>query len=300
MNISSRTSLLVALLLMIGLGGALVSSSVLSAATLMLSVIGIILIARQSLQKTGWEPPRELRLIHFAFWFYVSVSAYSWAVEGFDYEGGKTLGTHARFILFWPLVMALSHARLRAITGFAAIGLISLSVIGALIYALQPGAATPTGTLSSRFGGGINPISFGNIALLGGMLTLVGGLFFLRNGNRFLAMAFIAGSVAAVLTSLLSETRSNLLALPFLLLIVIPLLGRKLRLAAVLLIPILVLSAVFSTDRTLQSIDAALNDHSLDSGIELRCPDSPLPLPPTPLPGWPSISAISRERVRTT
>ena len=270
MNISSRTSLLVALLLMIGLGGALVSSSVLSAATLMLSVIGIILIARQSLQKTGWEPPRELRLIHFAFWFYVSVSAYSWAVEGFDYEGGKTLGTHARFILFWPLVMALSHARLRAITGFAAIGLISLSVIGALIYALQPGAATPTGTLSSRFGGGINPISFGNIALLGGMLTLVGGLFFLRNGNRFLAMAFIAGSVAAVLTSLLSETRSNLLALPFLLLIVIPLLGRKLRLAAVLLIPILVLSAVFSTDRTLQSIDAALNDHSLDSGIELR------------------------------
>jgi O-antigen ligase len=269
-NTNSHTHRLVALLLMIGLGGALISSSVLSAATLMLASVGIALLARKSLLKAGWEPPRELRLIHFAFWFFVFVSAYSWIVEGFDYEGGKTLGTHARFILFWPLIIALSHVQLRATAVFTAIGLISLSAIGVLAIELQTGAASPIDLQSSRFGGGINPISFGNIALLGGMLTLVSGLFFLRNKKRFLAMLFIAGSASAVLISLLSETRSNLLALPFLFLTVIPLLGRKLQLATILLIPILTLSAVFSSDRAPQSIDAALNQSGLDSGIELR------------------------------
>lgn len=98
--------------------GALVSSSIIAAATLLLAIAGIVISFRKSLGAQAWEKPKELRLMHFAFWFFVAVSVYSWISEGATYEGGKTLGTHARFILFWPLIIALSYARIRAKTFF--------------------------------------------------------------------------------------------------------------------------------------------------------------------------------------
>lgn len=50
--------------------------------------------------------------------------------------------------------------------------------------------------LNTRFGGGINAISFGNIALLGGAMTLVGGLFFSREKRPIIAglLVFLAQS----------------------------------------------------------------------------------------------------------
>ena len=73
-------------LLIIGLGGALLSSSILAGATLLLAIAGMVLSARKSLYKDGWDKPKELRLLHFSFWFFVLVSFLSWALEGFDYE----------------------------------------------------------------------------------------------------------------------------------------------------------------------------------------------------------------------
>jgi len=144
-------------LLIIGLGGALLSSSILAGATLLLAIAGMVLSARKSLYKAGWDKPKELRLLHFSFWFFVLVSFLSWALEGFDYEGGKTFGTHARFILFWPLIVAISYARIGARTTFAAIGLMAVSVIGIFLVTIAARQGALGQVLNSRFGGGINP-----------------------------------------------------------------------------------------------------------------------------------------------
>jgi (heptosyl)LPS beta-1,4-glucosyltransferase len=124
----SHSRKLASLLLIAGLGGALVSSNIIAAATLLLAVSGMAIGFQKSLENQGWEKPKELRLLHFAFWFFVAVSLYSWIQEGATYEGGKTLGTHARFILFWPLILTLSYVHIRANTVFFAIGVATLSV----------------------------------------------------------------------------------------------------------------------------------------------------------------------------
>lgn len=257
-------------LLLIGLGGALLSSSILAGATLLLAVAGLVLSVKKSLYKTGWDKPKELRLLHFSFWFFVLVSFLSWALEGFDYEGGKTFGTHARFLLFWPLIVAISYARIGARTTFAAIGLVSVSVIGVFLVTVAARQGALEQVLNSRFGGGINPISFGNLALLGGMLTVVAGLFFFREKRSGLATLLFTGGTAAVVISMLSETRSNLVALPFLLVLLVPLLSKRLRVAGLIVVPMLVAGAIFTSDRMSNSLNSLLNDGYVDPGIEIR------------------------------
>lgn len=257
-------------LLIIGLGGALLSSSILAGATLLLAIAGMVLSARKSLYKDGWDKPKELRLLHFSFWFFVLVSFLSWALEGFDYEGGKTLGTHARFILFWPLIVAISYARIGARTTFAAIGLVAVSIIGIFLVTIAARQGALGQVLNSRFGGGINPISFGNLALLGGMLTIVAAMFFIREKRGGLAVLFFIGGTAAVLISMLSETRSNLVALPFLLIALTPLVGKRLRIAGLIVVPMLVAGAIITSDRMSSSLNGLLHDGQLDSGMEIR------------------------------
>ncbi|HAC27665.1 MAG TPA: glycosyl transferase, partial [Marinobacter hydrocarbonoclasticus] len=257
-------------LLIIGLGGALLSSSILAGATLLLASAGMVLSIRKSLYKTGWDKPKELRLLHFSFWLFVLVSFLSWALEGFDYEGGKTLGTHARFILFWPLIVAASYARIGAKTTFWAIGLMAASVIGIFIMTVAARQGALDQVLNSRFGGGINPISFGNLALLGGMLTIVATLFFIKEKRFALAILFFTLGVAAVVISMLSETRSNLVALPFLLVLLIPLLSKRLRIAGLIVVPVLVAGAIITSDRMSSSLNGLLHDGHLDSGMEIR------------------------------
>eukprot|EP00163_Fabomonas_tropica_P034239 TRINITY_DN9382_c0_g2_i1.p1 TRINITY_DN9382_c0_g2~~TRINITY_DN9382_c0_g2_i1.p1 ORF type:complete len:561 (+),score=20.18 TRINITY_DN9382_c0_g2_i1:110-1684(+) len=121
-----------------------------------------------------------------------------------------------------------------------------------------------------RFGGGINPISFGNLALLGGMLTVVGGFFFLKSKRPLAALALVVLGTAAALISMLSETRSNLVALPFLLLLLLPLVRKKLRIAALLLIPVILITAVATSDRMSQSLDGLVDQGKLEQGMGKR------------------------------
>lgn len=267
---TAMNRLLPAALLMAGLGGALLSSSVLAGATLLLAIGGMVVSFRKSLYRAGWDKPKELRLLHFAFWFFVLVSAFSWVLEGFDYEGGKTLGTHARFILFWPLIVVLTRAAIGARVTFTAITLISVSVLAVFLVTIAARQGALHHVLNSRFGGGINPISFGNLALLGGMLTIVGSLFFYRDGRRLTAIPVFLFGLTAVVISMLSETRSNLVALPFLLLALIPLVGTRARLAGLIAIPILVAAAAITSDRMSSSLEGFLSDGKLDNGMEIR------------------------------
>ncbi|WP_144780151.1 O-antigen ligase family protein [Marinobacter maritimus] len=258
------------LLFVIGVAGALLSSSVLAVATLLLAIAGFVISYRKSLYQAGWDKPKELRLLHFAFWFFVLVSVYSWAVEGFSYEGGKTLGAHARFILFWPLIIALSYGRLGANTVFAAAGLLAASIFALLGSALIADQGSITSFLSNRFGGGINPINFGNIALLASFLTLTGGLFFLRSKRRPLALLFIVMGTGAAAIAMLSQTRSNLVALPFFLLLLMPLLSRNLRIVSLLAIPVLLVIAISTNERVPDQLKGFIQSDTLDSGITVR------------------------------
>lgn len=267
---TSHSRLLLSALLMAGLGGALLSSSILAGATLLLALAGMVLSVRKSLYKTGWDKPKELRLLHFAFWFFVLASFLSWTLEGFDYEGGKTLGTHARFILFWPLIVAVTYARIGARTMFAAIGLIAASVIAIFLATIAARQGAFNQLLNSRFGGGINPISFGNLALLGGMLTIVAAIFFTREKRRIVGTLLFLAGTAAIVISMLSETRSNMVALPFLLVALIPLLGKRLRTAGLVAIPLLVAGAIVTSDRMSHSLNGLLHDGNLDTGMEVR------------------------------
>ncbi|MBK1888183.1 O-antigen ligase family protein [Marinobacter sp. DY40_1A1] len=258
------------LLFVAGIAGALLSSSILAAAALLLAITGLIISFRKSLYQAGWDKPKELRLLHFAFWFFVLVSFYSWAIEGFSYEGGKTFGNHARFILFWPLIIALSYAHLNASTLFAGAGLLAASTFGLLGSALLANQGSIDLLLNSRFGGGINPISFGNIALLGGFLTLVGGLFFYRSKRRALGFLFITIGAAAAAIAMLSQTRSNLVALPFFLLLLVPLLSKNLRIISMIAIPVVVVAAIATNDRMSEQIAGFLQNDTPDSAITIR------------------------------
>ncbi|RBW48132.1 O-antigen ligase family protein [Marinobacter sp. F3R11] len=258
------------LLFVLGIAGALLSSSILAGATILLAIAGLVISYQKSLYQTGWDKPKELRLLHFAFWFFVLVSFCSWTIEGFSYEGGKTFGTHARLILFWPLIIALSYTRLNAGTLFAATGLMAASVIGMLGSALIENQGSLHQLLNSRFSGGINPIIFGNIALLGGLLTLTGGLFLYRSKGLSFALILIIPGAAAVVIAMLSQTRSNLVALPFLLLLMVPLLHRKLRIAGIIAIPLLLIAAIATNDRVSGHLDEFLQNANQDSSITIR------------------------------
>lgn len=257
-------------LLMTGLGGALVSSSILAGATALLAIAGITLTIRKSLYQSGWEIPKELRLLHFAFWFFVLVSFCSWTLEGFSYEGGKNLGTHARLILFWPLVVALTFVGIKARGTFVALSLVSISVIAMFLLALADRNGAIEKLLSIRFGAGINPISFGNLALLGGMLTLTGGFFFARSKRLVPAILLFVLGLSAVVISMLSETRSNLVALPFLSLLLLPLVGKKWRIGGAVIIAVLVVATAISSDRLSRSFDQLLGGGKLDNSMEIR------------------------------
>lgn len=266
----SHTQKPVHLLFVLGAAGTLLSSSIIAGTTLLLAIAGIVISQKNWLQHAGWDKPKELRLLHFAFWFFVLVSVFSWTLEGFSYEGGKTLGTHARLILFWPLIIAMSYGRLGAGTVFSAFALMAASTATLLAFALMVGSVPLESLLNARFGGGINPISFGNLALLGGFITLVGGLFCLRNKRYLLALFLVVLGISATAVALLSQTRSNLIALPVLLLLLLPLLKRNLRFAGLIAVPVLLVTAVAANDRLMTSVAEFTENGGLDSGITIR------------------------------
>lgn len=256
-------------LLLLGLGGSLISSSLIAASTLALAIIGGYLIKSQTLIQQGWQTPKELRLIHFAFWFFVLTSVVSWVSDGFEYEGAKALGTHARFILFWPLAIALIGADIRAKTIFNA-ALFSSGVIALLfLVELSSNSWNFADTVQDRFGAGINPIQFGNIALLCAILSLLGAFFYQSLNHKTLCILAIILGLSALSVAMASQTRSNLVALPVLLTSFIWLIPGRFKIGALLLLGGIVLISIYSSDRFTDSLEA-IQTGKMDSSLELR------------------------------
>ncbi|OEY67987.1 glycosyltransferase [Marinobacter sp. X15-166B] len=258
------------LLLMVGLGGALVSSSVLATATLVTALCGLLYIKRHTLAATDWDKPKELRLMHFAFWFFVLVSLIAWVFESFTYEGGKNLGTAARFILFWPLVVAFTKSQLSARSVFIALALVPAAAIAMVAYTVLTQDVSLAALRAGRFGGGINAISFGNVALLGSVLTLLGAGYFFSCRNSSAGALLIIVGLGGLYVANLSETRSNLIALPLLLLLFMPLVKPKLRTVIVLVAVVFTSVFAFSSGRAIAALGTLAQQGGVDTNMHIR------------------------------
>lgn len=256
-------------LLAVALGGALLSSSILAVAVLLLAATGGWVITTGRLPETRWTPPKELRLIHFAFWFFVLVSVVSWGVNGFSYEGFKALGTHARLLLFWPVAIALVWSGLRARHLFSLVPLVPVAAVALLLVAMLQSPAAFTNGFDGRFGGGINPIMFGNLTLLGSAIGLVAAYYFLDTGKRWVAGIVFLLAATGLAVAMLSDTRSNYLTLAILLLLPLLLLNKPFRVLGMALAILTVATAVGLSDRMGDTLASASNG-TIDKNIVLR------------------------------
>ncbi|WP_227500205.1 O-antigen ligase family protein [Marinobacter nanhaiticus] len=276
MTEDTKTQPVVMALLFVGLGGALLSSSLIAGSALLLALWGIVALSKGRLNEAGWEKPRELRLIHFGFWFFVLASVISWATSGFSYEGLKTLGAHVPFILFWPLLAALTLARLRASHLFMALAAMALG--SGLAITIDNGFnARAWQLLLERPSGLVNPTTFGNLSLLAGMMSFAGALYFSRQNHDKIpqqrrkarvTLCLTAGLVGVIAAGL-AQTRSSFVALPVLVLVFVPMLPRKARIPALVAGVIVLILATFSSDRLTQTLDQA-GSMSSDRIIQLR------------------------------
>ena len=104
-----------------------------------LSLLGLALIARARVHGTRILPvaEREIKLIGFALNFFAIVSLASWLWRGASLEHLQTLGSHLLLLLFWPLFVVLSHARIRTIPALLGVGVGALLITGNAVSPLQ-------------------------------------------------------------------------------------------------------------------------------------------------------------------
>ncbi|MCH8499659.1 MAG: glycosyltransferase [Marinobacter sp.] len=266
---NARLSRLIQILFVAGLGSALLSSSVFSATAVALVIAGIWIMTQRLLAQQDWDRPKELRLLHFGFWFFAGVSLLAWAAGGFSYEALKQLDNHLRLLLFWPLVIAFTYAAIKPQTLLLGCALTALAASLSVVLGVLDGPATWGTLLQHRAGWGINAIVFGNLALLVAMMTLVGMLLAFRQGSRSLALLLALVALLGLAAAYLSQTRSNLLAFPLLALLLLPLVSRTTRwwlLAAALL---LMTAAILGSQRFVQTLGDLSSGH-MDLGLEYR------------------------------
>ena len=230
---SARGQQLLAVLAVAGFAGSVIYSSVLSSAVLLLALAAALPALRRQLRTAGWERPRELRLLHFACWFPVVVFLLYWVVSGFDYRALKELDGPARFLLFWPLVIALSAAGVGArtlVSGFALMALVAaVHALASLWLGAPPQSGEPL-----RAGLWLNPITLGNLSLLASVVLLSAAVYWQRLQRTSLVWLVLVLAALALGASLMTQTRSNLLALPLLLAVLLPQMSARQRLLAVL------------------------------------------------------------------
>ncbi|QIB65386.1 O-antigen ligase family protein [Kineobactrum salinum] len=236
-----------------GFAGSLVYSSLLTAAVFLLAGAACLPSLRRLLTATGWGRPRELRLLHFACWFPVLVYVLFWAHSGFDYHALKELDGPARLLLFWPLVLALSWSGLGArelFHGFALMALGAALHTGVSLYLASPPLGQPL-----RTGLWINPITLGNLALLAATVMLSAAICWWR--QQQLCRVWLALGLAglALGAALLTQTRSNLLALPLLFAVLSLQLSGRQRFLVLLAGGLLLVLAVAGSHRILGTLN---------------------------------------------
>ena len=164
-----------------------------------------------------WKRPalhltRDDRVLCGAFVGYFLLHALN---NGLQHAPLRDYDAPARFLFAVPVLLVLCAwpARAAALWGGVAVG-----GIGAAIFA----AVHHTDVRQLTLGGLTNPIQFGNIAILLGMLALAGIGWALQQPRRWWWVTLLAlGAAGGIVGSILSSSRGSWLALPFCLCIVV-------------------------------------------------------------------------------
>lgn len=206
-------------LLTVGLAGTFLSTAITAAALLALGLIGIASIRRGTLSDRGWERPKELRLIHFAFWLFALVGVVNWATSGGSQAPYSVLFSDLSLLLFWPVTMALTATGLGTRPVFVAF--LVAGVIGSASFLID-GSVGPE---VAGFANAQQP----SLLTAGGMMGVVAWLVLLgiplavfgrqlRSGNHSVVRLAWAGcglgavTILAVIFSDFPSQRSPILA----------------------------------------------------------------------------------------
>ncbi len=164
-----------------------------------------------------WKRPalhltRDDRLLCWIFAGYFLLHAVE---NGLQHAALRDYDAPARFLFAVPVVLVLCAWPPRAAALWSGV---AVGGIGAGIFA----ASHHTDVRELTLGGLTNPIQFGNIAMVLGMLALAGVGWALHQPRRWLWVALLAlGAAGGIAGSILSSSRGSWLALPFCLCIVV-------------------------------------------------------------------------------
>ena len=154
--------------------------------------------------------PREVKLIFFAILVFISVGVLSYLLVDMSEISLKKLGRYGRFLFLIPLFYLFRRVRLppqalwygcsvgAIIAGFVAMDQVWWHVIFAPM---------------DRASGSVNPIIFGDMALLLGMLSLAGLRYFWQQHRPLIMLPLLAAPLG-LLASFLSASRGGWVALP--------------------------------------------------------------------------------------
>lgn len=135
--------------------------------------------------------------------------------NGLQHAALRDYDAPARFLFAVPVLLVLCAWPARAAALWSGV---ALGGIGAGIFA----AVHHTEVRQLTLGGLTNPIQFGNIAILLGMLALAGIGWALQQPRRWWWLTLLAlGAAGGIVGSILSSSRGSWLALPFCLCIII-------------------------------------------------------------------------------
>lgn len=173
-------------LLIAGLAGACLHPAILPIAVLLLAAIGLGMIQGKQLADSGWEVPRELRLMHFGFWFFTTVVISTWVTSGFSVPSWSILSGATLIALFWPLVVIFSFSAVGAASIFNAFT--CASIIATLIMTLNLTITQGEAWLAVAFG----------------IATLIGTLLFWTTARKAQAIVCLIVGITGITSALMA------------------------------------------------------------------------------------------------
>lgn len=156
----------------------------------------------------------HLKYIQLAFIAFVATTFLSVFIHWYDEAAAKKLGTHGRLLFFWPLLIVFYHYKIN--TQHIWIGFVSCSWISGAWALWELSQNTIP---DFRANGSLSSIMFGNLALISAFITLIGAMSFWKNNQKTLFSIALIGIPLGLTAAFLSQTRSNFIALPVLLLL---------------------------------------------------------------------------------
>lgn len=219
--------------------------------------IFLIFVASFSMlfKKKKWDIDGEDKLILLAFGLY-TISVF--AAIYFDGGSARSLDRPSRFILALPvLLLLLSYSEKKHWLWYGSI----IGATSAFIVAYYEKAILGL----SRAHGGENPIMFGNIGMMLGLINFVSATYFFTEKRYKLAVLAVLAGFLGLAVSILSGTRGGWIALPIIGFFLVwqsrNLLGKRVVLAIIIMSILVLITAIMTPYMGVKSrIDSALEN----------------------------------------